>query len=124
MTQETFAASLGAIRQAGSVYGLIFSRGQELLFRDAPYPEGRTKEIVTIMDDIARYFEQERRGPDQFVFGYDGGNFLLLLIDEFRLAVLHRQPEEADFVARVARAFLKDYAMGQLALASAGAPSS
>lgn len=111
MTPETFAATLGALRSAGAVYGLVLARRHEILYHDAPCGEARARELATTLDDIACYFEQERRSPDQLVFGYDGGNLLILLLGEFRMIVFHREAGEVDFVARAGRAFLKDYAM-------------
>lgn len=115
MTPQTFASALGAIRHAGSVYGLILTRGHDLLFQDTPYPEGKARELAATLDDIDYFFDQERRAPDQLVFGYDGGHLLILLLGEFRMVVFHHQAEEVDFVARAGRAFLKDYAMDLVA---------
>lgn len=113
MTPETFAATLGALRHAGSVYGLVLSRRREVLYQDAPCGEARATELAALLDEISCYFEQERRSPDQLFFGYDGGQLLILLLGEFRMVVFHREPGEVDFVARAGRAFLKDYAMDQ-----------
>jgi hypothetical protein len=112
MTPQTFTSALGAIRHAGSVYGLVLTRGQELLFHDAPYPDDRVRELAGILDDIHFFFAQEQREPDQLVFGYDGGHLLILLLGEFRMVVFHHQADEVDYVARAGGAFLKDYAMG------------
>ncbi len=114
MTPETFAAALGALRHAGSVYGLVLTRRAEVLYHDAPCGEAKARELAATLDDIAYYFEQERRAPDQLVFGYDGGNLLILLLGEFRMVVFHREGDEVDFVARAGRAFLKDHAMDLL----------
>lgn len=115
MTPETFASALSAIRHAGSVYGVILTRGHDLLFQDTPLPADRVAELATTLDDIVYYFEQEKRSPDQLVFGYDGGNLLILLLGDFRMVVFHHQADEVDFVARASRAFLKDHAMDLLA---------
>lgn len=114
MRTETYAMALGALRQAGSVYGILLMREKELLYHDSPYLETQAIELVSTIDDIAYYFEQERRAPDQLVFGYDGGNLLILLLGPFRMVVFHHQFDEIDAVARAARAFLKDHAMGLL----------
>ena len=115
MTPQSFTTALGAIRHAGSVYGLILTRWQDLLFQDTPYAPSKVAELASTLDDIVYYFEQEQRAPDQLVFGYDGGHLLILLLGEFRMVVFHHQAEEVDFVARAGRAFLKDYAMDLLA---------
>lgn len=121
MTPETFAAELAAIRHAGSVHGLVLMRGREILFQDSPYTGTRVNELAATLDDIAHYFEQEKRTPDQLVFGYDDGHLLILLSWDYRLVVFHYEGEEVDFVARAARSFLKDYAMDSLARQFAGA---
>jgi hypothetical protein len=115
MTPQTFASALGAIRHAGSVYGLILTRGHELLFHDTPFPEKCISELAATLDDIVYYFQQEKRCPDQLVFGYDGGHLLILLLGDFRMVVFHHQADEVDFVARASRAFLKDHTMDLLA---------
>jgi hypothetical protein len=120
MTPQTFTSALGAIRHAGSVYGLILTRGHDLLFQDTPYPEEKVRELAGTLDDIDFFFAQEQRTPDQLVFGYDGGHLLILLLGEFRMVVLHHQAEEVDFVARAGRAFLKDYAMDLVVAEFAG----
>lgn len=118
MTEDTFRASLGALRNAGSVCGVVLARGHDLLFRDSPYPESKLVEMAGTLDDIVYYFEQERRAPDLLAFGYDVGQLLILLSGEFRLVVFYGLAEEIDFVARAARSFLKDFVMGQVARAS------
>lgn len=115
MTPQTFSSALSAIRHAGSVYGLILTRGHDLIFQDTPFPVERVAELAATLDDIVYYFEQEKRCPDQLVFGYDGGHLLILLLGEFRMVVFHHQADEVDFVARASRAFLKDHAMDLLA---------
>lgn len=106
--------ALGALRQAGSVYGILLMREKELLYHDSPYLESQAVDLVSTLDDIAYYFEQEKRAPDQLSFGYDGGNLLILMLGPFRIVVFHHQFDEVDAVARAARAFLKDHAMGLL----------
>ncbi len=104
-----------AIRHAGSIQGLVVMRGSDVVFEDSPYDSGAVTELAATLDDIAIFFEQENRGPDQLAFGYDGGNVLVLLLGEFRMVILHQLVEEVDFVARAGRAFLKDCAMDLLA---------
>ncbi len=114
MRPENLTLALDALRQAGSVYGILLVREKELLYHDSPYLEAQAIELVSTLDDIAYYFDQEKRAPDQLSFGYDGGNLLILLLGPFRMIVFHHQFEEVDAVARSARAFLKDHAMGLL----------
>lgn len=116
MNQQTLSTCLAAIRGAGSVVGLVFSRGDKIIYHDILDGEGRASDVVNVVGDIAYYFEQNGRNPDQLLFGYKDGNLLLLLLGEFRMIVLHQTMEEVDAIARTCRSFLKDYAMGQLVL--------
>ncbi|HRQ88940.1 MAG TPA: hypothetical protein PLA50_09095 [Bacteroidia bacterium] len=115
MNPQTFVTSLAAIRHAGSVSGLVLARRREIWFQETGFPEPQVQDLVAAIDDIVHFFEQDRTCPDQMVFGYEEGNLLLLLFGEFRMVVLHDQADEADFVARAARAFLKDRSMDLLA---------
>ena len=112
MSPQTLTSALETLRNAGSVFGLLFSRGNEVIFQDTSYSEERVRELAQTVDDIAYYFEQEKRAPDQLAFGYDGGSLLILLRGEFRMVLFYHHIDEVDFVARAARAFLKDYEMG------------
>lgn len=114
MTGTLLASALGALRNSGSVFGLLLTRGHEVIFRDVELPDGRVTELASILDDIAYYFEQEKRSPDQLSFGYDGGNLLLQLRGELRMVIFHHQPDEVDEIAGASAAFLKDYEMGLL----------
>lgn len=111
MSPETIAANLGALRHAGSVEGLVLLRGPELLFHDLPSGDRGAGKLAATLQEIALYFEQEKRQPDQLSFGYAEGQLLVLLFGEFRLAIQHREAAEVDSVARAARAFLKDCVM-------------
>ena len=112
MSPQILTSALGTLRNAGSVFGLLFTRGQEVIFQDTSFSDDRIREVALTVDDIAYYFEQEKRSPDQLAFGYDGGSLLILLHGEFRIVLFHHHIDEVDFVARAARAFLKDYEMG------------
>jgi len=113
MTPQTFASAIGGIRHAGSVYGFILAHGHDVLFHETPFSEIRIRELAAALDDIVYYFEQEKRRPDQLAFGYDGGNLLILLLEDFRLVVFHHLADEVDFIARASRAFLKDHLMSR-----------
>jgi hypothetical protein len=114
MSPQNVASALGALRNSGSVFGVLLTRGNELIYQDAPVSEPRLGELVTILDDIAYYFEQEKRAPDQLSFGYDGGNILLQLRDDLRLVIFHHRSDEVDRVATASAAFLKDFIMSDL----------
>lgn len=115
MSPETLSSNLGALRNQGSVFGLIFTRGTETLFNAAEFSLERTHEIVSTMDDISYYFESEGRDPDQLALGYDGANLLLLFTGDYRMILLHHNSGEVDQLADAARSFLKDFQAANLA---------
>lgn len=115
MSPQIVSSSLGALRNAGSVFGLILSRGHEVIYRDAPFSAKCLEELSSTADDIAFYFEQEGRHPDQLSFGFDGGSILIVLQGQHRMLIFHHHADEVDFVGKAAKAFLKDYDMNLLA---------
>ncbi len=114
MNPQTLSSALAALRRTGSVFGVLFTKGRVVLHQDTALPEDRLADLVANLDDIAYYFEQEKRRPDQISFGYDGGNLLLFLRGDLRLLLLHHQVDEVDDLAAAATAFLKDHAMSAL----------
>lgn len=113
MSPESITATLGAMRQAGSVFGVHFSQGKEEIFSDLAYSPERVGTMVEVLNDIVAYFDQEERGPEILSFCYDGGNLILLLARGYRLVVLHHHADEVDFIAKAGGAFLKDFFTGQ-----------
>ncbi|MDF2375111.1 MAG: hypothetical protein P1U81_02645 [Verrucomicrobiales bacterium] len=113
MSPESLIATLGSMRQAGSVFGVLFSKDTEEIFSDLAYSPERVEAMVSVLDDIVAYFNQEGRSPEILSFCYDGGNLLLVLSKGHRLVVLHHHADEVDFIAKAAGAFLKDYFTGQ-----------
>lgn len=114
MNSHVISSSLAALRHWRSVFGVLFTNGHDMLYQDTDLTEERLVELVVHLDDIAYYFEQEKRNPDQISFGYDGGNLLLLLRGDLRLVLFHHDVAEVDELARAAAAFLKDYGMSAL----------
>lgn len=112
MSPQTLSANLEALRKFRSVYGVVFSRGDEIVFSDANVPGESLAEVAVTLDDISFYFEEEGRNPDQLSFGYDGGNILIILNGRYRLVVLHHAAEDVDIIAQAAHSFLKDYRIG------------
>ncbi|MDF1658533.1 MAG: hypothetical protein P1U58_13035 [Verrucomicrobiales bacterium] len=113
MTPESLIATLGSMRQAGSVFGVLFSKGTEEIFSDLAYAPERVDAMVAVVDDIIAYFNQENRNPEILSFCYDGGNLLLVLSRNHRLIILHHHADEVDFIAKAAGTFLKDYFTGE-----------
>lgn len=113
MSPESIIATLGAMRQAGSVFGVHFSEGKEEIFSDLAYSPDRIEAMVEVLDDIVAYFDQEGKAPEILSFCYDGGNLLLLLARGYRLVVLHHHADEVDFIAKAGGAFLKDFFTGE-----------
>lgn len=109
MSPKTLSSSLGALKTTGSVFGVFLSNGERILFQDAPFSEARVAELATTLDDIALYFVQESRSPDQLSFGFDGGNLLVFIEGSHRLAVFFHHASEVDFLAEFARSFMKDF---------------
>jgi len=109
MTDDSLTSTLGALRHAGSVFGVLFARNGETLFSDAPYSPERLSELASIVDDIASYLDRNGRTPDQLAFSFDGGNLVLLLKEGHRLVILHHHADEVDFIAAAGRSFLKDF---------------
>lgn len=114
MSPETLSSSLSALKTTGSVFGVFLSNGDRILFQASPFSDSRIAELATTLDDIALYFEQENRKPDQLSFGFDGANLLVLIEGEHRLAVFSHNAEEVDLLAEFSRAFMKDFASSLL----------
>ncbi len=114
MSPKTLSSTLDALKTTGSVFGIFLSDGEKLLFQDAPFSGARIAELATTLDDIALYFVQESRTPDQLSFGFDGGNLLVLIEGSHRLAVFFHHAGEVDLLAEFARAFMKDFASSVL----------
>ena len=114
MSPQTLSSTLDALKTTGSVFGIFLSKGENLIFKDAPFSDERISELAITLDDIALYFVQEKRSPDQLSFGFDGGNLLVLIEGEHRLAVFFHNSGEVDLLAEFARAFMKDFATSVL----------
>lgn len=115
MSPESLNSTLAALRKAGSVFGVLFSRGHEELFSDLAYSPERIADLSQVLNDIVSYFEQEGRNPEFLSFGYDGGNVILILRNGYRLVVLHHHADEADFILTAGGAFLTDFFTGKAA---------
>jgi len=109
MNPQTLAATLGALRKAGSVFGVLFTNGERPLFSDLAYTPERVEGLNRVLADIASYFEQAERRPEMLAFSFDGGSLVILLRGEHRLVVLHHHADEADFIAKAGGAFFTDY---------------
>lgn len=115
MKVETIQSSLGGLKSAGSVFGVILARESQVIYSDVPFTQDRVDHVVTVLDDIGFYFKKENRNVDQLAFGYDGGNIVVVIDEAYRLIVCHSVNDEIDFIAKAAKAFLIDYQMGLFA---------
>ncbi len=117
MSPESLNSTLAALRKAGAVFGVLFTKGDEELFSDLAYSSERIADLSQLLSDIISYFDQEGRNPEFLSFGYDGGNVILILREGYRLAVLHHHADEADFILTAGGDFLTDYISGRAAMA-------
>jgi hypothetical protein len=119
MNQESLTSSLQALRGYASVTGVILARGSKVVANQSDLLPFQTSEVATTLDDIAAYFRDENRNPDQLAFGYDGAQLLVFISEPNRLIITHRDANEIDLIAMAARAFLADYEMSMAALSFA-----
>lgn len=115
MSKESIQGPLTALRNAGTVSGVCLVRGTELVVNLFPFSENRVNEVVTLIDDILLFLADKGRQIDQLCFGYDGGNLVIVSDDDYRLIIMHMHPDEIDFIAKAARAFLIDFQVGLFA---------
>lgn len=115
MSKESIQGPLTALRNAGTVCGVCLMRRTETVVNLFPFSEDRMNEVIALIDDIILYLEGKGRQIDQLCFGYDGGNLVIITDDDYRLVVMHTQPDEIDFIAKAARAFLIDFQVGLFA---------
>jgi len=115
MSPESLKSTLAALRSAGSVFGVLFSRDGETLFSDLAYSPERVADLTQVLNDIEQYFVQEERAPEYLSFGFDGGNLLLILREGYRIVILYHHADEADFILSAGSAFLTDFLSGKAA---------
>jgi len=113
MTPETRSANLNALRKAGSIYGVMLQRDQEVIYSNLPFTSDKARELSVVTDDIVCFYTQDGQVLDQLSFRYDGGNLVILLKEDHRLVVLHHSAEEVDSIAEAATSFLCDYLTGE-----------
>ena len=123
MSRESIQGPLTALRHAGSVCGVCLVRGTELVVNLFPFSEDRMNEVVALVDDISGFLANQGRQVDQLCFGYDGGSLVIVTDEDYRLIVMHMHPDEVDFIAKAARAFLVDFQVGLFAERLGGADS-
>ena len=113
MTPETLSANLNAFKKAGSIYGVMFQRGQEVIYSKLPFTSDKAKELSVVINDIVHFYAQEGQFLDQLAFRHDDGNLMIFLKEDHQLVVLHHSPEEVDSIADAATSFLCDYLTGE-----------
>lgn len=112
MSKESIQGPLSALRNAGTVCGVCLARETEVLVNLFPYSEERINDVVAAVEEVGRFFAEKGRSVDQMSLGFDGGCLCVVEDGEFRLIVMHLSPEEVDFIAKAARAFLADFQLG------------
>ena len=115
MSKESIQGPLTALRNAGTVSGVCLVRRNEVVVNLFPFSESRVSEVISLIDDIVLFLAGKGRQVDQLCFGYDGGNLVIVTDDDYRLIVMHTHPDEIDFIAKAARAFLIDFQVGLFA---------
>jgi len=123
MSKKSIQGPLTALRHAGSVRGVCLVRGTELVVNLFQFSEDRMNEVVALVDDISGFLANQGREVDQLCFGYDGGSLVIIADDDYRLIIMHKHPDEVDFIAKAARAFLVDFQVGLFAERLSGADS-
>lgn len=113
MTPETLSANLNAFKKAGSIYGVMFQRGHEVIYSKLPFTSDKAKELSVVINDIVHFYAQEGQVLDQLAFRHDDGNLMIFLKEDHQLVVLHHSPEEVDSIADAATSFLCDYLTGE-----------
>jgi len=107
----TLKATLESLRQVGTVRGVCLCRGGEIQENLFPFSPERMQSLSDEAMAIFTDFADRGREIERLVIGFDGGQLVMLADDDLLLLLMHMIPDEADFVAKAGRAFLKDYRM-------------
>ncbi|MCF6311123.1 MAG: hypothetical protein L3J39_01605 [Verrucomicrobiales bacterium] len=102
------ADPLSAIMTAGTVIGICLLKNGSIVHENFPCSPPDLVKICRVIDGLTQECESQGRKVDQMAFGYDGGNLLAITIGDHRLLIMHLTSEEIDFLAKTARAYLKD----------------
>ncbi len=114
MNISEISGMLGELAGAGSVEGLLLTRRLEIIYSENRFEESQLIELVRRMEDVAAYYQGEKRSVEQLVLGFNEGNMLFLFDASFRLVITYSNPEDADILGKTARALLRDFQMHQL----------
>ena len=101
--------TLESLCKVGSVRGVCLARGGRLLDSRFPFSERRVQALCQETQQIVEDFAARGRPVERLVIGFDGGQLLVVVDGDLRLLLMHMNPDEADFVAKAARAFLLDF---------------
>lgn len=115
MKPDTIKNCLTELKNSGSVFGVILSKENSVIYSDVPFTEDRVANLATVLDDIQFYFKKEERLVDQIAFGFDGANLLIVSDDNYRVVVFHSLANEIDLIAKAAKSFLLDFQVGLFA---------
>ncbi len=113
-------ASLERLKHAGAVNGLCLSWRRQVLVSLMPYEDFRVEQLVHNFIDARDHFQSNGgRSIDSLWMAFMDVHALCVYFGDCALIVMHTRPEEADFIAGVARTFLNDT---QLLVAAALGP--
>lgn len=110
-------ANLERLKHAGAVNGLCLGWRRQILVSLMPYEDFRVEQLVHTLNDARDHFQSNGgRSVESLWMAFMDVHVLAIFNDDCTLIMLHVRPEEADFLAGVARAFLND---AQLLVAAA-----
>lgn len=113
-------ASLERLKHAGAVNGLCLAWRRQILVGLMPYEDFRVEQLVHNFIDARDHFQSNGgRSIDSLWLAFMDVHALCVFSGDCALIALHTRPEEADFIAGVAKSFLTDT---QLLVAAALGP--
>ncbi len=107
-TEAELTRSVAPIEQINGVRGICLARKSTVLLNRIALPKDRFELLSEIMDGMIQSYSQQGRNAMEIVLGYDGGNVALIALKDYRLLILHSNPEDTDEVCRTGHFFLDD----------------
>lgn len=107
-TESELTRSIAPLEQVNGVRGVCLTRRSTVLLNRMALPKERFDLISEIMEDVVSAYERQGRSVEEIILGFNGGNVVLLALKEYRLLILHRDPEDTDEVCIIGHNFLDD----------------